>query len=610
MPEKDTHKIYDLCVIGGGINGSGIARDAAGRGLSVLLIEAGDLGSATSSSSTKLIHGGLRYLEHFEFKLVREALKEREVLWRLAPHIIWPLDFVLPHDHKQRPFWLIRLGLFLYDHLAVRRFLKASSSLLWGDVNRNNNQDSKSKLRDEKKNKETGHHEESLRGLRDQRDERNKRDKSGLQKHCLKSLIPRFWRGFVYSDCWVEDSRLVILNAMDARQRGADIKTYTACTKLALDENKQWVVTCKTLGALGQVLQKEQALEDVFKAKMVVNAAGPWVRGLLEGSGLAGEDVPKITLVKGSHIIVPRILEGDHAYLLQQEDGRIVFAIPYEGRFTLVGTTEEKFLGDPVGAKISKEEIQYLVDAYNSFFIEKIALKDVVWSYSGVRPLFDDRQVRAPGSKGISSLLPLCLPGCWKRGGIDGKGQGEQASKNKYSKVSRGYYLHHHKEQAAPLISVFGGKLTTYRMLAEKAVNLLLFLKAKGGAAWTRAHALPGGKIESNVGAVTKRSFSNFVERQNTRFSFMPRDLLYRYARAYGQRMDEILAGASSLEDLGTDFGDGVYEAEIRYLIVYEWAQSLEDILWRRSKLGLHISAKTLQNLEKSFPKLLKACIS
>lgn len=488
---------FDLCVIGGGINGAGIARDAAGRGLSVLLLEAGDLASATSSASTKLIHGGLRYLEYYEFRLVRESLKEREVLLGLAPHIIRPLDFVLPHDVTLRPYWLIRAGLFLYDYMVRRRKLHGSRGV------------------------DFEHHSFGV------------------------PLKENFKRGFCYSDCWVEDSRLVVLNAMSAAAKGADIRTRTACVKL-VPVDDHWNVTLRDL--------KTGESQEV-RAGMVVNAAGPWVRGVIEQSGLDAPDVPKIRLVKGSHIIVKRQHEGPQAYILQQPDKRIVFVIPYENDYTLIGTTEEEFTGDPVSPKISGTEIHYLCDAYNRNFKKKISASDVIWTYSGVRPLFDDG--------------------------------GDSATK-----VTRDYRLYHHLQHSAPMISVFGGKLTTYRVLSEQVVNRLLRLSSRAGKPWTAHQPLPGGNIpDMNFGA--------FLDKKSQQYPWLPTDLLCRYARAYGTRMDVFLEGAHGMNDLGQHYGDNIYEAEVVYLVRAEFARTAEDILWRRSKLGLHVSDKTAKALEK-----------
>jgi len=474
---------YDLCVIGGGINGAGIARDAAGRGLSVLLVEQGDLAGATSSASTKLIHGGLRYLEYFEFGLVRHALQEREVLLGLAPHIIKPLEFVLPHDNSLRPAWMIRLGLLLYDYLGKRQTLPASKRI-------------------------------TLKG---------------------GPLEDRYVTGFSYADCWVDDSRLVVLNAMSAAECGAKILTRTKCEKLQPDrKNNCWTIH----------------LQDNVKmtARMVVNAAGPWVRELLEQSNLAGTAVPLIRLVKGSHIIVKRMYEGNHAYILQQPDRRIVFAIPYENEFTLIGTTEAEFRGNPYDAIATSDEIRYLCEAVNRSFRAKTKPEDVLWTYSGVRPLLDDGDLKATA-------------------------------------VTRDYKLVYDDSNGPPIMSVFGGKITTYRHLAEEAVNHL-----SGMEGWTAGKVLPGGNIPD---------FDTFLADKIKQHNSFPAELIRRYARSYGRRMDRFLKGPA-----GIDFGGGLYEAEVRYLVENEWARTAEDILWRRSKLGLHTPPETAENLD-SFLKQL-----
>jgi glycerol-3-phosphate dehydrogenase len=491
---------YDLCIVGGGINGAGIARDAAGRGLKVILVEKGDLAGATSSASTKLIHGGLRYLEYLEIALVRDSLKEREILLGIAPHIIHPTTFVLPHEKGQRPRWMIGAGLFLYDHLAKRKRLRKSKAI------------------------NLKQYEAFL--------------KSGFNK------------GFSYSDCRVDDSRLVVLNAMDAVDHGAKVLTKTECVKIKPHE-KRWQVSLKT---------PEGPLE--ITAGAVVNAAGPWVRRVIERSKLDAPDVPQLRLVKGSHIIVPKLFDGNHAFIIQQSDKRIVFAIPYEGTYTLVGTTDIKFEGNPADVKISDDEINYLCRAVNRCFKKEIQPQDVTWTYSGVRSLFDD------GRKNVSS-------------------------------VTRDYHLHVHNDIEAPMISVFGGKLTTYRVLAEKTVTMLLKRMKRTGHAWTADKPLPGGDMPG-------ADFELFLMKKRTQYPWMPAPLLTRYARSYGTRMDHFLDGASSLEHLGTHFGDQVYECEIHYLVRHEWARELDDILWRRSKLGLHVSDETMKNIEDVIPKMLE----
>lgn len=501
---------YDLCIIGGGINGAGIARDAAGRGLSVLLIEAEDLAQGTSSASTKLIHGGLRYLEYFEFSLVRKSLREREKLLLIAPHIMRPMEFVLPYDKHQRPYWMIRFGLFLYDHLAKRERLEASHGV----------------------NLQTSVFGAPLEGHYD--------------------------KGFTYSDCWVDDSRLVALNAVDAAQKGAKILTRTLCTQIIPQADK-WLIN---------VQDKRSKKTASFSASMTVNATGPWVRKVLEETGLSGSlnSVPNVRLVKGSHIIIPKKYEGEQAYILQQSDGRIVFIIPYEGDYTLIGTTEEDYDGDLYHPNLSDGEMKYLCDAYNYHFQDKIKSEDVIHSYSGVRPLFDD-------------------------------GKAESGA------VTRDFVLHEHKEFSVPMISVFGGKLTTYRMLAEQVLKCLRPEFNGDAKPWTCKEPLPGGDLPDG-------DFDAFLVDRSTAYPWLPANLLKRYARAYGTRMALILKGAKSLKDLGTHYGYDIYESELRYLIRCEWAEEVEDILWRRSKLGLHVDDTTVEALERALPELKKEVLA
>lgn len=505
---------YDLCVIGGGINGSGIARDAAGRGLKVLLVEAQDLASATSSASTKLVHGGLRYLEHYEFRLVQESLKEREILLSAAPHIIWPMDFILPHDENLRPYWMIKAGLMLYDFLGGRKKLKKSEAI-----------------------------EFSTSDLAD-------------------PLEDKYSRGFAYVDCWVEDSRLVVLNAMDAFERGATILPQTACMDLTpAQDKKTWQVN------LQNMLNGDQFM---VSAKIVVNAAGPWVRDLLEGSNIVGgahEFTPNVRLIKGSHIIVNKLYEGPQTFILQQPDGRIIFTIPYEKNFTLIGTTDVPYQDDPSMVAINQDEIDYLCEAVNRSLKHKISAEDIVWAYSGVRSLVDDGHKNA-------------------------------------SKITRDYKLYVDERHGPPIISVFGGKITTYRKLAEHVMERVsTFYPDTNLKSWTSKAILPGGDIPEG-------DFTAFVEGKSKAYPFVSPILITRLARAYGTRMKAILGSAESLEDLGTHYGDDVYEAEIIYLIKYEFAHSLEDVLWRRSKLGLHIQAETFEKLQNSFNALaLKANI-
>jgi len=481
----------DLLVVGGGINGAGIARDAVGRGASVMLVEQDDLASATSSWSTKLIHGGLRYLEYYEFRLVREALIEREVLWGIAPHIIRPLRFVLPHHRGLRPAWLLRLGLFMYDHLGGRKRLWPTRTL---DLST---------------------------------------DPAG------QPLKPGFSKGFEYSDCRVDDARLVVLNARDAADRGAVIRTRTRAVA-AERVDGLWRVTLENRRGGGT---------ETVTARAMVNAAGPWVESFL--TGVAGTTPPaRVRLVQGSHIVVPRIFDHDRAYIFQNADNRIIFAIPYEDHFTLIGTTDQDYDGDPAAVKASETEIAYLCAAASEYFRKAVAPANVVWTYSGVRPLYDD---------GASAA----------------------------QEATRDYVLHKDGGGAvAPLLSVFGGKITTYRRLAISALEQLVadlpVLGDKVG--WTAAAALPGGDIPGDL----PYSFGEGLWRSH---SFLDPQVAARLARSYGTRARAILDGAATMADLGRDFGCGLTEAEIAYLRREEWAVTADDVLWRRSKLGLHLDA-------------------
>ncbi|MGU9979506.1 glycerol-3-phosphate dehydrogenase [Phreatobacter sp. HK31-P] len=481
----------DLLVVGGGINGAGIARDAAGRGASVMLVEQDDLASATSSWSTKLIHGGLRYLEFYKFRLVREALIEREVLWGIAPHIIRPLRFVLPHHKGLRPAWLLRLGLFLYDHLGGRKRLWPTRTL---DLTT---------------------------------------DAAG------QPLKPGFCKGFEYSDCRVDDARLVVLNARDAADRGAVIRTRTRAVAAAREDGL-WRVTLEDRATGGQ---------ETVTAKALVNAAGPWVESFL--TGVAGTTPPaKVRLVQGSHIVVPRIFDHDRAYIFQNSDNRIIFAIPFEQDFTLIGTTDQDYAGDPAAVKASDAEIAYLCAAASEYFRQGVTVGDVVWTYSGVRPLYDD---------GASAA----------------------------QEATRDYVLHKDGGgTVAPLLSVFGGKITTYRRLAISALEQLAadlpVLRDRIG--WTGKAALPGGDYPADL----PYSCGEGLWRSHP---FLDPQVAARLARSYGTRAKAILDGATSMSDLGRDFGCGLTEAEIAYLKREEWAVTADDVLWRRSKLGLHLDA-------------------
>ncbi|WP_201493720.1 glycerol-3-phosphate dehydrogenase [Rubrivivax sp. A210] len=491
-PEPPAH--CDVLVVGGGINGAGIARDLAGRGLRVVLCEKDDLASHTSGASTKLIHGGLRYLEYYEFGLVRKSLAEREVLLKSAPHIMWPLRFVMPHDPGMRPAWMIRIGLFMYDHLARREVLPGSGSI-------------------------------------------------DLRSHAAgKPLQRRFSRGFVYSDGWVDDARLVVLNALDAAARGATVLTRCACID-AKREATQWQLTLREAGGATRRLT----------ARALVNAAGPWAAQFLAEHAHAPK-TRALRLVKGSHIVVPRMFEHDHAYIFQNPDKRIIFAIPYEGAFTLIGTTDVEYRG-PIGdAKIDEEEIVYLCEQASRYFERPVRRADVHWSYSGVRPLIDDES-------------------------------GNPAA------VTRDYSLEL-DTSAAPLLSVFGGKITTFRKLAEEAADRLSPPLAVAKGAWTEGTFLPGGDLSAWIGPPQRpdTDFERFVQALTKKHPALPEALVRRLARAYGGRVSLVL-DAGPAGTLGAEVAPGLFEAELNYLHAHEWARSTDDVLWRRSKLGLHMDA-------------------
>ncbi len=494
-------------MVGGGINGAGIARDAAGRGLHVLLCEQNDLAQHTSSASTKLIHGGLRYLEYYEFKLVRKALQEREVLLRLAPHIISPLRFVMPHDTTQRPAWMIRTGLFLYDHLAKRQILPASSGI-------------------------------SLR--------------AHIAGEPLKNV---FNKGFIYSDGWVDDARLVILNALDARERGACILTQTKCEK-AWREGDIWRATLRNTPS--------EAIE--ISARALVNAAGPWA-AQFAGSVTSAPNSHGLRLIKGSHIVVPRLFDHPYAYLFQNPDKRIIFAIPYEHDFTLIGTTDLDYQGDAHQVAIDSHEIDYLCEMANRYFSRQIEKKDVVWTYSGVRPLLDD-------------------------------------SAQKAAAVTRDYLLEclgNQDKPGAPLLNVWGGKITTYRKLAEDAMDILLPRLALNKPAWTGKVPLPGGDLEEAGELVKQVDFDKFFTHFKQKYAWLPTELAQRYAHNYGTRAERFLKNAKGLSDLGEQLAPGLYVAEAVYLQEVEWASSADDILWRRTKRGLYCQAKHFSRVTEWF---------
>jgi len=491
----------DVLVVGGGINGAGIARDAAGRGLRVVLCDKDDLGAHTSSASSKLVHGGLRYLEGRQFGLVRKALLEREILLRSAPHIMRPLRFVMPLDAGQRPAWMIRAGLFLYDRLAPRAFLPGSD-ILNLSVHR-----------------------------------------AGL------SLKPEFTRAFAYSDGWVDDARLVVLNAIGAREHGALILPRTRCESVVRRAD-HWEACLRGGGA---------AAAQQVRARALVNAAGPWAARFAQQAAGPGSPVtPRRTLrlVKGSHIIVPRLFDHACAYLFQHPDRRVVFALPYEGAFTLIGTTDVEFDGDPDAPAISADEIAYLCELANRYFKRQITPRDVVWSYSGVRPLLEEAA---------------------------GKGKVKAAA------ATRDYFLER-DASGPPLLSVFGGKITTYRKLAEQAVDWLAPLLGCSSPAWTSRAVLPGGDLFGPTpDARGVLQFERWVLALRSRHEWLPAPLALRYARAYGTRVERVLQGCIRLADLGAEVAPGLYEAELRYLVQQEWASCAADVLWRRTKLGLHL---------------------
>lgn len=477
---------FDICIIGGGINGTGIARDAAGRGYKTLLLEKNDLASATSSQSTKLIHGGLRYLEQYQFGLVRKSLLERDVLMNLAPHIITPMRFILPHVKSIRPFWMIRIGVFLYDLLAGKTSLPKSKKRLITN----------------------------------------------------KFLKNQFQVGIEYSDCWVEDSRLVVLNAMDAMAHGATIKPQTECTSIT-NHGDEWVITTKG--------------GEAFHAQMVINAAGPWAGKMIDG--VEGSKKKPLRLVKGSHMVIPKLYNESESYILQNTDGRIVFTIPYEGDYTLVGTTDIDIGHDPdLKPELGNDEKKYLKDIVKTYFKKSIRDIDIIATYSGVRPLADDEKGDA-------------------------------------RKASRDYELDMQHIGGLPMLNVLGGKLTTYRVLAEQVVDKIDREFHKNPQHWTAQEKLPGGDIDDN-------NLTRFIDEQTVLYPFLSKDLIKRYAMTYGTCMAIILDGVKSLSDMGDDIGGGLYGREVDYLRAYEFATTAEDILWRRTKLGLHLDQDSINALE------------
>jgi len=497
LPTPPLAEIYDIAVIGGGINGVGIAADAAGRGLSVFLCEKDDLASHTSSASSKLIHGGLRYLEHYEFRLVREALAEREVLLTKAPHIVKQMRFVLPHRPHLRPAWMIRAGLFLYDHLGKREQLAGSRSLKFG------------------------------------------------ADSVLKSEITR---GFEYSDCWVDDARLVMLNAMAAREKGAHIHTRTRCVNARRSKGLWHLHMERADGSLFSI-----------RAKALVNAAGPWVAKFIRDD-LKMESPYGIRLIQGSHLIVPKLYEGEHAHILQNEDQRIVFTIPYLNQFTLIGTTDREYTGDPANVAITDGETDYLLKVVNAHFKKQVSRDDILHSYSGVRPLCNDE---SDNPSAVTRDYTLAL-----------SGGGEEA----------------------PLLSVFGGKLTTYRKLAESAMAQLAPYFTQMRPSWTAVATLPGGE-----NMTTPQALCSAIR---DKYDWLPKDIARRWSTTYGSRTWRMLEGVHTLGDMGEHIGAGLYTREVDYLCSDEWALDARDILWRRSKLGLFTTPAEQEKLQQYLDKV------
>jgi glycerol-3-phosphate dehydrogenase len=491
-----TQALYDLVIIGGGINGCGIARDAAGRGLSVLLCEKDDIAHATSSASTKLFHGGLRYLEYYQFRLVREALIEREVLLRAMPHISWPMRFVLPHHSGLRPSWLLRLGLFLYDHLGGRKILPPTEAL-------------------------------------------------NLKTHAAgKPLKDLYTKGFEYSDCWVEDSRLVVLNARDAEARGATIKTRTR-VEGARRDGDLWLVDLKDTWS-GETCQ--------VKTKAIINCGGPWVSEILHDR-IHENSSEGVRLVRGSHIVTKKLFGHEKSYIFQQSDGRIIFAIPYEDDFTLIGTTDVDHTGDPKDAVCTPEEIEYLTAGVSEYFATTVTADDVVWTFSGVRPLYDDNASSA-------------------------------------TEATRDYVLKlQDKNGKTPLLNVFGGKITTYRKLADAALSKIEDYFPSLGKSWTANQVLPGGDFPVDGAGRLALDLS-------AAYPFASDRLIIRLVKAYGTDAYHVLGDANTEKDLGQHFGWDLYGREVRWLIDNEYARTAEDVLWRRSKLGLRLSEDEIAGLE------------
>ena len=498
-------ELFDIAIIGGGVNGTGIARDAAGRGWRVFLSEKRDLGSGTSSASTKLIHGGLRYLEYYEFRLVREALREREVLWRIAPHIVWPLRFLLPFHRNLRPAWVLRLGLLIYDNIGGRKQLPPTRTVALH------------------------------------------RDPIGA------ALKPEFKRGFEYSDCWVEDSRLVVLNALDAAEKGAVIAPRTGCVS-ATREDGAWTLV---------VRDEESGATRTIRARALVNAAGPWVSEVA-GQVIRGNSRAPVRLVQGSHIVVPRLTEHNGCYIFQNADKRIFFVIPYETDYTLIGTTDLDYKGDPAQVRASDDEIAYLCRSASEYLVKPVTPEMVVWTYSGVRPLHDEGEGSA---QAVTRDYVLTL-----------EAAGDQP----------------------PLMSIFGGKITTFRKLSEAVLKQMApHLPQPTGrrAGWTGEAPLPGGDFPMT-------GFDRTAASLRRDYGFLSARLATRLTRAYGTRARVLLGAATSMADLGEDHGAGLTDAELRYLVQHEWARSAEDVVWRRSKLGLRLDDASIRRIDAAIREM------
>jgi glycerol-3-phosphate dehydrogenase len=503
--ESEMADKVDVFVIGGGVNGCGIARDAVGRGYSVALAEMNDLASGTSSWSSKLIHGGLRYLEHYEFRLVREALGEREILLKAAPHIIWPMRFILPHHKALRPAWLLRLGLYLYDYIGKRKLLPPTKTI------------------------------------------NLKTDVTG------KVLKPLFSKGFEYSDCWVNDARLVVLNAKDAQNRGANIQTRTKVVS-ATRQNGEWNIITE---------QTDTGERNETIAKILINAAGPWVDNVL-GHAIGKNNAKNVRLVQGSHIVVPKLHNHDRAYIFQNADGRIIFALPYEQDYTLIGTTDQDYDGDPADVKITQTEITYLCEAASEYFQKPIVEDDIVWTYSGVRPLYDD---------GASAA----------------------------QEATRDYVLKSEQpEGEAAVINIFGGKITTFRRLAESMLEEIEEIIGPKEPKWTEKASLPGGDFEVH-------EYDSKVSQLIADYPFLEIAHGERLVRSYGTLAWTLLGDSKTIEDLGQNMGHSLTERELRYLISDEWALSADDVLWRRTKLGIRFSPAQINELKAWFSKELSA---